>query len=95
MSTNLIAFYKEMTSFTNKGRTAEKTLLSTACRTEICRTEGSGSGDLIGVYKYRMKGKGEKRDRLFPVAPNDRTRDNRHKLKPSVFAMNLRNLSIV
>lgn len=33
MSTNLIAFYKEMTGFMNKGRTAEKLLLSTAWRT--------------------------------------------------------------
>lgn len=32
MSTNLIAFYKEMIGFTNKGRTAEKIFLSTTWR---------------------------------------------------------------
>lgn len=59
------------------------------------RTEGSGGGDLISVYKYTIKGKGEKRNRLFSVAPNDRTRDNGHKLKPRRFSMNIKHLFTV
>lgn len=59
------------------------------------RTEGSGGGDLINVYKYMTKGKGEKKDRLYSVTPSDRTRDKGHKPKPRTFSMSSRNLFTV
>lgn len=64
-----------MTGFTNKGRTTEKMLLCTAW---ITFGEGSGGGELISGHRHTMKGKGEKRDRLFSATPNDRKWDNGH-----------------
>lgn len=59
------------------------------------RTEGSGGRDLISMYKYMMGGQREKRDRLFAITPNDRTRIKGHQLKHGTFSMNKRNLFTV
>ncbi|KAK4828502.1 hypothetical protein QYF61_026773 [Mycteria americana] len=47
-------------------------------------------GDLIGVYKYLMRGHEEKGARLFSVLLIDRTRGNVHKLKHKEFQLNTR-----
>lgn len=93
MSTNPIAVYKEMTGFINKGRAAEKMLLSTAWR-----TSGEQKAQEVVILSVcintRWKGKA-KRDRLFSVTSNDRKRENGHILKPRIFSMNIRNLFTV
>jgi len=48
-------------------------------------------GDLRNASKYLQGGGQEDGARLFPVVPSDRTRGNRHKLKPGKFQLNMRN----
>jgi len=46
--------------------------------------------NLIQVYKYLIEGIKEDGVRCFSVLHNDRTRDNMHKLKYTLFQLNIR-----
>jgi len=46
-------------------------------------------GDLINIYKYLKCGCQEDGAKLFSVVPSDRTKSNRHKLKHTLFCLNL------
>jgi len=46
--------------------------------------------DLINASKYLQGGCQEDGAKLFSVVPSDRTRGNRHKLKPRKFHLNTR-----
>lgn len=79
-----------MTGLVDKGRMAEKLLLSA-----VWRTDDLGGGDPINVYKYRMGGKEEKRDSLFSVTPTNRTRGNGHRLEHRTLCMNIFTVRVV
>lgn len=49
-----------------------------------------GSGDLISVYTYLMKGTKKGRARGFSVVPSARTGDNAHKLKNKKIYLNIK-----
>ena len=46
--------------------------------------------NFMNGYEYLMEGNGDERPRLFSVAPTNRTRGNRHKLKHMKFHLNTR-----
>ncbi|KAK4830044.1 hypothetical protein QYF61_008382 [Mycteria americana] len=52
--------------------------------------EEKARGHLINVYKYLKGGYTAYGARLFPVVPNNRTRDNGHKLKHRRVPLNIR-----
>jgi len=47
-------------------------------------------GDLLNAYKYLKGGCQEDGSRLFSVLPRDKTRGNRHKLKPGKCQRNMK-----
>jgi len=46
-------------------------------------------GNLINMYKYITGGSKEDRGKLFSAVPNDRMRVKWHKLKHSMFHLNI------